>query len=64
MRAKTNTTTEFIGELLFHFISEIVDGMEWDTQVYVEKGTLCWISGAEKQSFIKELKELIEKYRI
>lgn len=35
-----------------------------DTEVTIAGAQLCWINWNDKDSFVKELTEVIEKYRI
>lgn len=39
------------------------NGLE-DTAVTIEAGQLCWIRWEDKESFVKELHDVINKYRI
>lgn len=64
MNPKSHTSKIFIGRMEFVFISEMANNKEVDTKVTTDGGTLCFISGQEKDEFIKEFKALIEKYRI
>lgn len=61
----TKTTTKHIGDITLEFRSDMENNKEMDTKVSVKNGDLlCWISGESKKDFIKELTELIDKYRI
>lgn len=53
-----------IGDLNSLLLIEIVDGVELDTQVEVNEGTLCCVAGAQKDEFIAAINEVIDKYRI
>lgn len=39
------------------------DGLQ-DTLVNIEAGQLCWIQWTDKEAFLRELQEVIDKYRI
>jgi hypothetical protein len=39
------------------------DGLK-DTEVKIEGFQLCWITWSDKEAFLKELTEVINKYRI
>lgn len=53
-----------IGKLQAVLTSDVYDGELLDTKVWVEEGVLCWVAGSDREEFIKELNEIIEKYRI
>lgn len=45
--------------------TESYDGKDGDTKVtLMSAGVLCWVSGEEKEKFLEELNNLIDKYRI
>lgn len=51
--------------LAIHCESDFIDGKLLDTKVILPVGgTLCWVSGDDRDKFIEELNNLIAKYRI
>lgn len=63
-KPKIHTTTRAIGSLEIKFEGEVYDGRILDTKVSINGAELCWISWADKDSFVQDLKEAIEKYFI
>ncbi len=58
------TSIEYIGNLRATIKTDVIDGQDFDTEVNLNEGNLCWISGQEKVEFLKEINEVISKYRI
>lgn len=55
----------YIGNIQLLLTSDVVDGKILDTKVEVmEEGMICWICGLEIDNFIKDINEVITKYRI
>lgn len=54
-----------LNNLPIHLETEYYDGKAGDTKVILpSSGTLCWVSGEEREKFIEELNSIVDKYRI
>lgn len=60
----TKKIIKSIGNTTAWLISDYDQGEYYDTKVEIEAGTLCVISGAQRLEFLKEINEVINKYRI
>ena len=58
------THTYSIGRLKCTLKAENIDGSILDTEVTIEGGCLEWISWPEKEQFLKELNDVIDKFSI
>jgi hypothetical protein len=61
---KIITQTHHVGDLSIQ-----LDGENWgngleDTKVSINGQLLCWVTWKEKDNFLNELKDVINKYRI
>lgn len=61
---KKITTTYHVGDTAIKATSEIDEGQRMDTEIEVGNTFLCVVAGNEFLRFMKELEELVEKYRI
>jgi len=62
---KYYTEKHYIGDLLFTFKGEkYPNNPILDTKVYLNEQQLCWISWPQRDEFLKELNDTIEKFRI
>lgn len=62
MNTKTKLTK--IGNVTCILTSDYECGELLDTRVLIESGTLCYIAGSEIDKFLKEINDVIQKYRI
>lgn len=53
-----------IGNLTAELRSDVFNGKISDTNVWIESGNICVVSGEQRFEFIDALNELIKKYRI
>lgn len=53
-----------LGDLMIKLMGEDWGKGLQDTAVKIEAGQICWVCWANKDAFMKELNEVISKYRI
>ena len=53
-----------IGNLDVKLTSELVNGKRLDTRIDAIAGNLCYVAGETIESFLAELNQVIDKYRI
>lgn len=59
-----HTYTATVGELELTFEGEQWDDQVLDTRVSTHGTTMCWITWADKEAFIEDLNNAIQKYFI
>lgn len=64
-KPKIHTEIKLVGSLTIKFEGEQYPGQPvLDTKVTINGGELCWISWSDKDSFVQDIKQAIEKYFI
>ena len=62
---KKQTTFKVLGDLEIKYISEVENGVYYDTEVRINEGDpLCVIAGNTLSEFHEKLEEIVNKYRI
>ena len=64
MATKFKIETKMIGNLVAKLEVEVFDGNECDTTVRLGQHALCTVPGYDREAFIQEINEVINKYRI
>lgn len=54
----------FVGRLMLMAVSDVYDGELGETEIIIEGGTLCGVSGDKRNEFIEKLQKLINEYSI
>lgn len=63
-KPKIHTELKMVGALTVKFEGEEYDGEILDTKVTISGAELCYISWSDRESFVNDLKQAIEKYFI
>lgn len=53
-----------LGRLGVRLVIDRIDGVDCDTEVEIEAGTLCWVSGEKRNEFLGKLNQIIAEYQI